>query len=457
MFPPLSSREAGLLVVAVARSSAINAPNETSTMTWARRFRLRESLHESLWVIPLAGAVLGGILGIVVSFAEEHIGTLSLWQYSPSTASTVLSSIIGATAALTGFVVTVTILVVQMATGTFSARILRLWYRDHMLKATLAVLIGTLTFAFSVLRRIDDDFVPNLGVTFSGFLVSLCLLVFVVFFDRYIRRLRPAAVAADVADEARSMFEQTVRFADRTDIRWESGTTRGDPTLEVRATRGGAIQAVDPDGLVEWARARGAELVLPHPVGDFVPTGGVLVRVYGGEFGDRAADELRGMIALGDERTFEQDPAFAIRIMVDMANRALSPAVNDPTTALQVIDQIGEVLGLVGRTDLEQRTKPTSAHTPAAVVMAARRWEEFVVLGLTEIREFGATSVQIVRRLRALLEELLETVRPEHRAALEEELRRLDATVADAWRDSVDLDRAREADGQGIGGPAQVR
>ncbi len=420
-------------------------------MTWARRFRLRESLLESLWVIPLVGAALGGILGIVVSFADEHIGA-PLWQYSPSTASTVLSSVIGATAALTGFVVTVTVLVVQMATGTFSARVLRLWYRDHMLKATLAVLVGTLTFSFSVLRRIDDDFVPDLGVTLSGFLVSLSLLAFIVFFDRYIRRLRPAVVAADVARTARSMFAQTVRFADRPDIRWELGTTRADPTDVVRASRGGAIQAVDADGLVEWARARGAELVLPHPVGDFVPTGGVLVRVYGGEFDDHAAEELEGMIALGDERTFEQDPAFAIRIMVDMANRALSPAVNDPTTALQVLDHIGEVLGLIGRTDLEERTKPASADTPAAVVMVARRWEDFVTLGLTEIREFGGTSVQIMRRLRALLEELLETVRIEHRAALEEELRRLDATVADAWRDSVDLDRASGGDDQGIGG-----
>jgi uncharacterized membrane protein len=86
--------------------------------------------------------------------------------------------------------------------------------------------------------------------------------------------------------------------------------------------------------------------------------------------------------------------------------------------------------------------------------MATSGWEDFVTLGPTEIREFGATSVQIMRRLRALLEELLETVRPEHRAAVEEELRRLDATVADAWRNSADLDRASGVDRQGIGGPA---
>jgi len=346
----------------------------------------------------------------------------------------------------------VTVLLVQMATGTFSARILRLWYRDPLLKATLAVLVGTLTFSFSVLRRIGDESVPDLGVTLSALAVSLCLLVFIVFFDRCIRRLRPVSVAADVARAARSMFEQTVRLADRPDIRWDYGATRADPKLVVRASSGGAIQAVDPDGLVGWAREHGAELVLPHPVGDFVQTGEVLVLVYGGEFGPRAADQLEGMIALGDERTFDQDPAFALRMMVDMANRALSPAVNDPTTAVQVLDHIGEILGVIGRTDLDARTKLVGADRPAVVVMVTRRWEDLVALGLTEIREFGATSVQIVRRLRALLEELLETVRPEHQAPVEDELRRLDATVGAVWRDSVDLDRATEADRQGIGG-----
>jgi len=227
------------------------------------------------------GAVLGAILGIVVSVADEHLAEPSMWTYSPSTASAVLTSIVGATAALTGFVVTVTVLIVQMATGTFSARIMRLWYRDRLLKASLAVLVGTMTFSFSLLRRIEDDFVPDLGVTLSALSVSVCLLFFIVFFDRSIRRLRPVAVAADVARAARAAFAQSVRLADRSDVRWEFGSTRADPTLIVGASRGGAIQAVDPDGLVRWARAHGAELVLPHPVGDFVHTGEVLVLVYG--------------------------------------------------------------------------------------------------------------------------------------------------------------------------------
>ena len=194
------------------------------------------------------------------------------------------------------------------------------------------------------------------------------------------------------------------------------GSTRADPTLVVSPAAAAPSKPSIPTGSSTWARAHGAELVLPHPVGDFVQTGDALVRVFGGQFGDRAAEELEGMIALGEERTFDQDPAFALRMMVDIANRALSPAVNDPTTAVQVLDHIGEVLGLIGRTDLDARTKLAGADRPAAVVMVTRRWEDYVTLGFTEIREFGASSVQIMRRLRAQLEDLLQTVRLEHRA-----------------------------------------
>ena len=137
-------------------------------MSWRTRFRRRESVIEGLWAIPILGALLGVVLGSAVSIADERLTPPLLWQYSPSTASAVLTSIVGAAASLTGFVVTVTVLVVRMATGTYSARIMRLWFRDRLLKATLAILVGTLTFSFSVLSLIGDEFVPNVGVTLAG-------------------------------------------------------------------------------------------------------------------------------------------------------------------------------------------------------------------------------------------------------------------------------------------------
>ena len=117
---------------------------EAAAVSWNTAFRLRQFARGSLWVLPLAGGLLGALLGSGLILADQSVHLPSYWTYSPSTASTVLSAIVGAMAALTGFVVTVTVLVVQMATGMFSARYLRLWYRDRVLKLLLALLVGTL-------------------------------------------------------------------------------------------------------------------------------------------------------------------------------------------------------------------------------------------------------------------------------------------------------------------------
>ncbi|MGE5211408.1 MAG: DUF2254 family protein, partial [Acidobacteriota bacterium] len=179
-------------------------------MTWATRFRIREYLRESLWVVPALGAVIG-ILGAAVLIAiDEQVTVPSDWAYSPSTASTVLSAIVGAVAALTGFVVTVTVLVVQMASGSFSPRSMRLWYRDPVLKGALALLIGTLAYSFSLLRRVESEFVPDLGVSLAGMLLILGLLVFVLFLNRFVHLLRPVAVAALVAKTMRQSLDDDI-------------------------------------------------------------------------------------------------------------------------------------------------------------------------------------------------------------------------------------------------------
>ena len=152
-----------------------------------------------------------------------------------------------------------------------------------------------------------------------------------------------------------------------------------------------------------------------------------------------------------------RDPAFAVRIMVDVAIRALSPAVNDPTTAVQVIDYLGETLRQIGTARVAITTQAARAPGGAGVVIRHRRWDDFLALGVTEIREYGATSIQVVRRLRAMLEELRDSVPPECHAAVERELSRLDATVAAHWSGSVDLDLAGAAGPQGIGSPSARR
>jgi uncharacterized membrane protein len=428
---------------------------EELAMSWYTAFRLRQFALGSLWVLPLAGGVLGVLLGSGLVLTDQSVHLPSYWTYSASTASTVLSAIVGAMAALTGFVITVTVLVVQMATGTFSARYMRLWYRDPILKALLALLVGTLAFSFALLRRVESNFVPNLGVSIAGFLVLCSLLLFLVFFDRFLHRLRPVAVAVLVASYAHRDFARyAAALAAAPDVFSGVFEAAGEkPALVIRSAKPGAIQALDIRGLGSWAREHQCLVVICHRVGDFVPAGATLIETYRGATpGARAESRLRKMIVLGDERTIEQDPAFAIRIIVDMADKALSPAINDPTTAVQALNHLSDVLRLIGKADFSRSRWRADGAIRAGVVIPARTWEDYLTLGVTEIREYGSTAIQVMRRMRAMLEELRDEVRPEHRPAIEEELARLDVTVARTFADSVDMDRANTGDPQGIGG-----
>jgi uncharacterized membrane protein len=424
-------------------------------MTWSLGFRLRRYLRESLWVIPLVGGALGWTLGIASADLSPVSDFTTRWNYSAATAEAVLAAVVAASVGLVGFVVTVSVLIVQMSTNTFSARYMRIFYRDRAFKAVLAVLIGTFTFSYTLMRHVEQDDVPNLGVTFAGALLGLGILLFVVFLDRAIHRLRPVAVAALVARAGRKALSEVLAEAARPDapaVVPAPYSPPGDPVRVVRLTRGGAIQAIDFRGLGKWAHENESLVVLRHPIGDFVSAGAVLIELYGRDPGPEAEERLRSLVALGVERTIEQDPAFAVRIMVDIAIRALSPAVNDPTTAVQVLDHLEDLLRMVGQTDLSDEGAPLE-EMDAGLVVPVRRWGDYLTLSVTEIREYGDGSIQVVRRLRAMLDELSESVLPERREAVLRELERLDGVVTARWGSTVDVDLAGRPDRQGIGGP----
>jgi uncharacterized membrane protein len=427
-------------------------------MSWGIAFRVRQYVKGSLWLAPLV-AGLGGLVLAELAFWLDGQGGLPVLQYSAETATAVVSATIAAVVSLTGFVVTVTVLGVQQATSIFSPRYMRLWYRDGRLKLVLAELVGTLMFSISVIRRIQPDAVPNISVSLAGLGVSVGLLLFLLYFDRFLHRMRPVAVAALLAREGRRAFEVSMQEAARPDTAFVargSWVQETEPTFLLRSTRSGTIQAVDTAGLTAIARRHRCLIVFRHSVGDFVPVGAAILEVHGSTLPMAARQRLSGMVALGAERTIEQDPAFAIRVMVDIAIRALSPAVNDPTTAVQVLDYLEETLRMVGSAESPGAGVPADALT-TGLVMPVRPWPDVLALGITEIREYGATSIQVTRRLRALLEELSELVLPENRAAVDEEVRRLDATVTASYANSIDLDSARSPDHQGIGGPAEAR
>ena len=185
-------------------------------------------------------------------------------------------------------------------------------------------------------------------------------------------------------------------------------------------------------------------------VGDFMAAGDPLFRLFDG--GETLSDEtLRSSVAFGQERTLEQDPTYAFRIIVDIASKALSPAINDPTTAVLAIDQIHHLLRNVGSRNLAQG-RETDDRGELRLVYRTPDWEDFVHLAVTEIRQYGRDSIQIMRRLRAMLENLIQTL-PERRAPmLRLELSLLQASAKRMFVDLYDQSLAETGDLQGMGG-----
>jgi uncharacterized membrane protein len=400
-------------------------------------------------MVPLAGALAGPLLAELVASLEAHLEIPGGWTYSEATASAVLAAIVGAMVGLTGFVVAFGVLIVQMATQTLSPRFMRLWYRDGLQKAVLGTFVGTMTFALALLRRVGPDSVPNIGVTLAGVAVSVSVVLFLVYLDRFIHRMRPIAVAWIVARNGARVFTEMQPTGPQADAAHARPT--GTPSLEVHSHGAGAIQAIDRRGLRATAIQHDCLLVLPHAVGDIVPHGSLLLQVYGAST-PPGAERLRGMIAIGEERTIEQDPAFALRILVDIAIRALSPAVNDPTTACQVIGVIEDLLLLIGESDLRGHDELRDSSGRPRVLIVTRRWEDLLALALTEIREYGTTATQVTRRLRALLDQLATRVRPEHLPAVDEQIAELEAALERLVPDPRARAFASQPDPQGIGG-----
>jgi uncharacterized membrane protein len=201
--------------------------------------------------------------------------------------------------------------------------------------------------------------------------------------------------------------------------------------------------------LVALAERAGGVIEVISAVGDTLVESTPLLRVYGARttIKERA---LRKAIHTGPQRTFEQDPKYSIQLIRDIAIRALSPAINDPTTAVQALDQIEDILLRLGRRRLdigEVRNRAGSV----CLVFRVPTWDDFLDLAFSEIRSYGAESKQVMRRMKALLSDLIAALPEERRPSLKRQQRRLDTIIARSFPDIEDQLEASEEDREGFG------
>jgi uncharacterized membrane protein len=201
--------------------------------------------------------------------------------------------------------------------------------------------------------------------------------------------------------------------------------------------------------LLRQAQAVDAVIVLECAVGDTLVEDTLLLHVYGGR--PLAETGLREAIQVARERSFEQDPKYPLRLLVDIAIKALSPAINDPTTAVQAIDQIEDLLHRLGRRALDAGCVRDNQGN-LRLVFPTPSWEDYLTLAFDEIRQYGASSVQVMRRLRSALLGLADSVtEAERKEVVQRYLYHLNLVVEHSVLDAEDRLMALQEDRQGLG------
>jgi uncharacterized membrane protein len=418
-------------------------------MTWEQRYRLRLAARTSLVLWAGLALVAALLAAPVVRWLDAETGWV-VFGYSPDGARAVLGALVGSMLTFIVFVLSATLIVVQLASGQLTPRVIAIVFAMPWVRVTLGVFTFTFTYTLAALGRVEGR-VPDLHVGVAVVLNLLCVVVFILFVQLLSSGLRPSTIMRLVADSGRAVIEEVypVEYDPKRPEQAYRDPSQG-PPAQVVAYGGptGVVMAFSVAGLVRLAQRAGAAIELVPQVGDSVARGDPLFRVYGGTV---PTDALRGCVAVGLERTLQQDPRFAFRILVDIASRALSPAINDPTTAVLAVDQIDNLLLCLGRQRLDEGVA-RDGQGNLRVIYGTPDWPDYVMLAVTEIRQYGAGSVQVYRRLRAMLEHLIRELPEDRRPRLDEELALLDSAVERGFSDEADRKRAGVADYQGVGG-----
>lgn len=416
-------------------------------VAWNRLFRAVSYARSALWVVPLLAILAVLVFAPMLRWIDGWLG----WRVAGlgvSGATALYETVITLTLSFLVFTFGSLLVAIQVASGQLTPRIIATTLlRDNIVRASVGLFVFTLVFSVMALNRLETR-VFEITASITAVLGIGCVAMFLFLIDYAARLLRPVSILSRVGNEGMRVI--TALYPALSTDTPSVTLSLPEPARIVRHEgTPGIVLAIDREALVREARlADGLIECVPH-VGDFVAVDEPILRLHRGAvtIPDRT---LREAVALGAERTMEQDPLFAFRIITDIALKALSPAINDPTTAVLAIDQLQRLLRGVGRRQLSREVVDDAAGTPR-LIYRTPKWPDFVQISSTEIRMAGVGSVQVARRLRAMLDNLIATLPPHRHAALRQERERLDEMVERAYQHADDLALARVADSQGLG------
>ncbi len=417
-------------------------------MSWLQRFNFRSFRKNSVWLPPVVGMVLALFMHILVRKAELSLNLEA--SVSPEGARALLGTLAASMFTFIVFVFSILLLAVQLASAQLTPRIIAFFYRNPVLKFSLTVFVFTFTFVLAVLFRIGDS-VHEISLWIAVWSCLACIGIFLYMIDKVGKLLRPISLLNLVGSKGQEVILDVYPqpFIKPEDLSEISEIKESKSTRTIESANTGVVVAFDIAGLVEMARRANCLIEFIPQVGDFITYGDPLFRIMqGGKI--ISNKQLQDSVAIGPERTMEQDPGFAFRIIVDIASKALSPAINDPTTAVIALDQIHRLLRVVARQQLDTG-RIYDNDGQLRLIFQTPDWEDFVNLAITEIRQYGKDSLQVVRRLRAMLVNLIEIVPPQRAVSLKAELEVLNRSVLQDFREPEDRARAAMANSLGMG------
>jgi uncharacterized membrane protein len=421
-------------------------------MTWSRWYAFRSYYRSSLWIVPFIALLLEQIAFRTVYALSGKITWIPPWPLGLEGTRTALQTIITLILSFIVFTFGSLLVAIQVASGQLTPRIIATTLlRDNVIRFTVGLFVFTMLFAIGTVARIETS-IPHLIVWVAVILGLASLMAFLFLIDYAARLLRPVSIVWRVGEEGRAVIESVypnpIKDTDAIPARRRQ---LGPPDRVVsHRGRSAIVLAVNLEALVAEAERADGTIEVASRVGSFVSVGEPVFLLYGNAdaFDE---DNLQGSIAFGRERTIEQDSTFAFRVIVDIAIKALSKAINDPTTAVVAIDQLQRLLRTVGGRHLHDEQIMDSKGR-LRVVFPTPNWDDFVQLAFREIRFYGAENFQIARRLRAMADNLIETLPEGRRPALRAEFDLLDRAIEMLYTLPEDLAVARIPDTQGLGG-----
>lgn len=407
--------------------------------------------RDSLWFLPALFTIVAAALALALIEIEKRYADFIenlprwLWDGGAEGARGVLSTIAGSLVTVTGVVFSVTIVALQLASSQFTPRLLRNFTADRTNQTVLGVFIGTFTYCLLVLRAVrsegpeDPAFVPRLAATLAVGL-SLVSIGFLIYFIDHASKSIQLSVIIDrvtrqTSEHVKLLLPEIPPGEEATAPQWEEPA--GEPGA-VLSEKSGYLQAVDEGTLIGLAREREIWIRMEPHVGQFMLEGLPLVSVWPAPAVDEEVESaVRLAFVLGHEPTPEQDVEFGVIEISDIAVKALSPGINDPTTAIRCIDRLGEILVAIGR----RRPSPPAAHPQDPVRFLAKPldYERVVGLALDQIRHFGADNPTIGRKLIDLLMQMKEVVPPDRHGPLRSQLLAVVEETRHAIRSPVEL------------------